>query len=113
MTILGIDPGTTRIGFGIIKADQNHLTCLDYGVIKTDATNAGAYTNTVARVSEIIDNYRPNAAAIEKLFFFTIRFFIPLASVIVLTFIKFFIGSQDCANPPLDISLEGWCWIFS
>jgi len=33
MIILGIDPGTTRIGFGIIKKDRGTLSCIRYGLI--------------------------------------------------------------------------------
>ncbi len=69
MIILGIDPGTTRIGFGLIEFDRNNMRCLDYGVIDA-GKGAGIYKNTVAQVSKIIKKYRPGAAAIEKLFFF-------------------------------------------
>ncbi len=70
MVILGIDPGTTKIGFGVIETDRNNLRCLDYGVIKTGRKGAGIYSNTVLEISKLIKKHRPNAAAVEKLFFF-------------------------------------------
>src|SRR3989344_5776366 len=38
MIILGIDPGTTQIGFGIIRNEGNHFEALDYGIIKNQKT---------------------------------------------------------------------------
>ncbi|MEK7478367.1 MAG: crossover junction endodeoxyribonuclease RuvC, partial [Patescibacteria group bacterium] len=34
MIILGIDPGTTRIGFGVISEKSGKLSLIDYGVIE-------------------------------------------------------------------------------
>lgn len=65
MIILGIDPGTTRIGFGIIRQDKNNLVCIDYGVI-TQPTPA----LVINKLSQIIKTYKPEVAAVEKLFFF-------------------------------------------
>lgn len=70
MIILGIDPGTTRIGFGVIEIDKNTLRCLDYGIIKLGENGANIYKNTVSEMSKIIKKYHPDAAAVEKLFFF-------------------------------------------
>ena len=35
MIILGIDPGTSIVGFGVIKKDGSNLMCQEYGCIKT------------------------------------------------------------------------------
>ena len=35
MIILGIDPGVATIGFGVIRAERNKNTLLQYGVITT------------------------------------------------------------------------------
>ena len=65
MIILGIDPGTTRIGVGIIKKEKNNLTCLYYGLIKQPS-----HALITGEVTEIIKSYRPDMAAVEKIFFF-------------------------------------------
>lgn len=71
MRIIGIDPGTGRMGFGIIDARQGKLTLVDAGVITTPA-----HTPTNERLEDIFDNltqliadHKPQMMAIEKLFF--------------------------------------------
>lgn len=71
MIILGIDPGTTQIGFGIIKKERSLLTVLDYGIIR----NLGRdklldYQRTSQEITKLTRKHRPTVAAIEKIFFF-------------------------------------------
>ncbi len=71
MIILGIDPGTTLIGYGVIEKTSNGLRCLDYGVIKNPGKDKTTdYKNTFDSLSKIITKYSPSVCAIEKLFFF-------------------------------------------
>lgn len=71
MIIIGIDPGTATIGFGIINAGKT-LNCLRYGVIKTSPTlTTPARLNKLDQeLNQIIKKYRPQVMAVEKLFFF-------------------------------------------
>jgi len=70
MIILGIDPGSTIIGFGVIKQEGQGFTCLEYGVIRNPGKDKLAdLQNTAAELSKIIARHAPEAAAIEKLFF--------------------------------------------
>ncbi len=70
MTILGIDPGTTRIGFGIIKSEGNSLKCLDYGIIdNTKLDHLKGLENTEKKIKSLIQKYSPEKACVEKLFF--------------------------------------------
>lgn len=70
MIILGIDPGTTIIGFGVIKKEGQGFVCLEYGVIRNAGKDRSVdFKNTVATLSALIEKYQPSAAAIEKLFF--------------------------------------------
>lgn len=71
MRILGIDPGTGRLGFGVIDAVKGKLTLVDAGVVTTPA-----HTPTNERLEDIFDSLteiikqtRPDRMAIEKLFF--------------------------------------------
>ena len=71
MIFLGIDPGTTIIGYGVIKKEGSRLKCLDYGVIRNPGKDKTAdYKNTFDKLSKIITKYSPAVCAIEKLFFF-------------------------------------------
>ncbi len=65
MIILGIDPGTTRIGFGVINNTKNKLSCVRYGILK-QTSPAGV----MSELGQLIKKYKPGVAAVEKLFFF-------------------------------------------
>jgi crossover junction endodeoxyribonuclease RuvC len=71
MIILGIDPGTTQIGFGVIKNEGNRFESLDYGIIKnTGKDKLFDYKKTAKELSLLIKKYKPEVAVVEKLFFF-------------------------------------------
>ncbi|MDD2870715.1 MAG: crossover junction endodeoxyribonuclease RuvC [Candidatus Gracilibacteria bacterium] len=73
MIILGIDPGTTTIGFAIIKKENNNYSIIDYGVLlttpKTDITHK--VLEIGSDINTIIKKYNPDIISIEKLFFQT------------------------------------------
>ena len=71
MVIIGIDPGTTQIGFGIIKNEGNRLEPLDYGIIKNSGKDKlFDYKNTAKELSKLIKKHKPELAVVERLFFF-------------------------------------------
>ena len=72
MIILGIDPGTTIIGYGVIETKPKGLTCLDYGVFLTQSNieNKERIVSIYNFFEGLIKKYRPDKAGIEKLFFF-------------------------------------------
>lgn len=71
MIILGIDPGTAITGFSILEATNKSIKLLDYGCIRTKSTTPHHdRLNEIAEdIISIIVKYKPNACAIEKLFF--------------------------------------------
>lgn len=71
MRVLGFDPGTATTGFGIIDHRGTRLTHIAHGVISTpaDAHFAARLKTIYDRVSVLLDEYRPDAVAIEKLYF--------------------------------------------
>lgn len=71
MRILGIDPGTATIGFGVIEIEKRQVRALDYGCIRTEKTLSSARRLSQIRrdLDEIIEKWRPHHAAVEKLFF--------------------------------------------
>ena len=70
MITIGIDPGTTRIGYGVIKQTGNHLECIDYGILKTSNDRLEGFKNAANELSRLIEKHTPDKAGIEKLFFF-------------------------------------------
>lgn len=71
MRILGIDPGTGRLGFGIIEQNQQALNLVDAGVITTHKSLSDAQRLKIIYddLLEIIASLNPQFIAIEKLFF--------------------------------------------
>ena len=73
MIILGIDPGVATVGFGIIS-ETGGVPCLErYGALTTPAGMRLALrlTQIHSDVSELIEKFRPDAIAVEELFFNT------------------------------------------
>lgn len=71
MKILGIDPGTGIVGFGVIETNGVKHNMLDAGVIRTPANQADEIRlkTIFDSISEIIDMHNPDFFVIEKLFF--------------------------------------------
>ena len=69
MIILGIDPGTTRIGYGLIEK-KNGLRLITYGVIEPKGVSQVERLLTLSReLRKIIKKHKPTVAGIEKLYF--------------------------------------------
>lgn len=71
--ILGIDPGLADTGFGVVLSEGNKFTCLDYGVIKTKASDSDSLRLKILYkdLLLIINKYKPDVVAVEQLFFNT------------------------------------------
>lgn len=73
MIILGIDPGYAIMGWGVIDKTGNHFRAIDYGAVTTDKDIEMPRRLEILYdgLREIIEEYRPEEASIEKLFFNT------------------------------------------
>ncbi len=71
MRILGIDPGTGILGFGVIDVENGQLKLVDAGVIKTPVHQADSdrLETIFNELSEVIAECKPSVMAVEKLFF--------------------------------------------
>jgi crossover junction endodeoxyribonuclease RuvC len=73
MRVLGIDPGSRITGYGIIDKEGNRLIHVDNGAIFTDSHRD--FPMRLQRIyrglTEIIAQYRPDAMAVENIFFST------------------------------------------
>ena len=71
MRIIGIDPGLSCTGFGVIESSNNNLQVVDFGIIKTDAKDSlSKRLKTIySDVKEIIENYSPSIMSIEDIFY--------------------------------------------
>ena len=71
MIILGIDPGTTRIGYAVIeKKDSDNLNLLTCGCLESKNKEQKDRLKEISDlISGLILEYHPKILAIEKLFF--------------------------------------------
>ena len=72
MRILGIDPGTATVGWGILEVQGSTMTAVGYGHIATSpALPLSERIAEIARdLKEISRIYSPEEASVEKIFFF-------------------------------------------
>ena len=71
MRILGIDPGTGILGFGVIEAEKGKAQLVDGGVIRTPVKEDDAVRlqTIFDEITDIIVQSKPEVMAVEKLFF--------------------------------------------
>ena len=71
MRILGIDPGTGILGFGVIEVTKGQFSLVDAGVIRTLAKETDAVRLQIIfnELTAIVAQTQPTNIAIEKLFF--------------------------------------------
>lgn len=71
MIVLGIDPGTARLGYGLVERQGSALTMLDYGCLET--VNDRPFEQRLLLIHEgltdLIETHRPQAVGVERLFF--------------------------------------------
>ena len=71
MIVLGIDPGTAALGYGIVESSRGRLREIDHGCLITspDAGLPDRLLAIHALVDELIAVHAPRLLAIERLFF--------------------------------------------
>lgn len=69
--ILGIDPGTTVMGYGIISTKGSKMTLISHGVLKLDKVDDHALKlkKIFEKVIMLIESYHPDELAIEAPFY--------------------------------------------
>ena len=72
LRIIGIDPGTAIVGYGIIDYIEKKYQVIDYGCIYTpkDLPMEKRITIIYDKLEEILKKYSPTHMAIEDLFYF-------------------------------------------
>lgn len=72
MRILGLDPGSATVGYGILEERDDRLDVVTYGVVTTrpkDGHAAQRLLITYNKFNALLTQYNPDLAGIEKLFF--------------------------------------------
>jgi crossover junction endodeoxyribonuclease RuvC len=71
MIILGIDPGTAMLGYGIVERTRTQLRAVDYGVIKTPSSLSlpERLEAIYLALTDLIELHKPVLVGVERLFF--------------------------------------------
>lgn len=71
MRVLGVDPGLTRCGIGVVDGDRGRkLSCVEVGVVRTaaDAELADRLLAVAEAIDEWMNSHEPEVVAIERVF---------------------------------------------
>lgn len=71
MRIMGIDPGTGILGFGVIDNEKGKAGLVDAGVIRTPVRQADSdrLFTIYEELDQLIKEHKPQILSVEKLFF--------------------------------------------
>lgn len=69
MIILGIDPGTQRIGYGIIEIKSKSPALKNCGILKIKKKDISVLKEIKNEINKLIIKWKPKVLAIEKIYF--------------------------------------------
>ena len=70
MIILGVDPGTQRIGYGVVEHVDGKISLIDAGLLKIETeSDVRALHETRKEIIILIERFNPAILSIEKLYF--------------------------------------------
>lgn len=69
--VLGIDPGLSRCGYGVVRRDGHRLVPVAFGVLRTPAEQALPERLAMLQrdLDDLLDDMRPVALAVERVLF--------------------------------------------
>ncbi len=107
MRILGIDPGTATVGWGVIESDGGKVSSVSFGHISTskDLPAEKRLAEIANDIEALIKQFSPEEAAVEELFFYnnqkTVISVAQSRGVILLTLERF--GVRIAGYTPLEV----------
>ena len=71
MLTLGVDPGTARLGYGVIQSEGDVREAVAYGVLETtpDDEMPRRLLDLYGGLRDVIEEFSPSVVAVERLFF--------------------------------------------
>jgi crossover junction endodeoxyribonuclease RuvC len=71
MRVLGIDPGSETLGWGIVEGSGLKYAVVEFGVVKSDTRQpfAKRLANIYEGVSAVIESFQPDVVSIEEAFY--------------------------------------------
>ncbi|MCL5006553.1 MAG: crossover junction endodeoxyribonuclease RuvC [Patescibacteria group bacterium] len=113
MVIIGLDPGTSRIGYGVIEKSGHNLKYLECGVFEIEGAAKGEKLQELEfSLNKIIGKYRPGLATVESLFFVknkkTAIAVAEARGVILLSLSKKKIRTTEVTPKEAKLAVSGW-----
>lgn len=71
MRVVGVDPGLTRMGVGVVEERDGHLSALHFGTIVTSPAEETSHrlVELMEGLDAVMREFRPDAVAVERVFF--------------------------------------------
>ena len=71
MIIMGVDPGTARVGWGVIEEVKGKFSALAYGCITTEQSEKPdiRLLTVFTEFTKLLKKYKPDCVSVEDLFF--------------------------------------------
>jgi crossover junction endodeoxyribonuclease RuvC len=73
MRVLGIDPGSETLGWGVVEGSGLKYSLVDFGTVRSSPREA--FSRRLAKiyhgVSEVVEKFRPDVLSIEEAFYAT------------------------------------------
>ena len=71
MRVLGIDPGSETLGWGIVEGSGLKYAAVDFGVVKSNPRDpfAARLANIYGGVSAVVESFQPDVVSIEEAFY--------------------------------------------
>lgn len=68
--ILGVDPGLSVTGYGVIEADRGRMRLLEAGVVRTRSADkiSSRLKKIKEGLTEVVKEYRPRVLVLEKIY---------------------------------------------
>lgn len=67
--VLGIDPGISRTGWGIVSRTRGGISCQGFGVLRPRGAGLGARLRSIVELlGEVLATHSPTEAAVEDIF---------------------------------------------
>lgn len=71
MRVLGIDPGSETLGWGVVEGNGNKYSLVDFGTVRSNPRDAFSkrLAKIYSEIEQLIDRTNPDALAIEEAFY--------------------------------------------
>lgn len=71
LRVLGVDPGTALLGFGVVEESADRLRVLEHGVLRTPAGDPPGLrlVSLYEGIRDVLLRWRPDRLAVEEVFF--------------------------------------------